>query len=542
MTSEEEYRRRGSYTHGVGRRSRFSGDVTAQYNLILGKHFIMANAAASMSENTSREISYSAEGFPSDRLNDMAFALQYALNGKPAGSENTVRDVGFTGLVSYLFDERYMADLTLRMGASSVYSPKTRWTHFWSAGAGWNMHKEAWMENADWVKRLKLRTSIGTTGNQNTTSAQTTTTYNYYSDTYYRGFRPGQSAGGYSAGAHILRLANESLLWQEELAFNAGLDATLGRFTMVFDYYISTTNNMVSDISLPPSTGYFTVIENVGKVRNEGWEFRLVYNIINRPRLFMNLTGAVASNKNTLLELSDAMRYFNSYMDDKVADRIDGGRWQPVPRYVEGGSVNSIWAVPSLGINPENGREIYVRPDGSTSYTWSPLYQQIVGDARERYRGNFGLNGEWRNFGWTVMCRFSLGADHYNSTLVQKVENADLRWNVDRRVFLGRWSEDNREAPFKRLAPYNDAQGNYVTNPRTQPTSRFVQRRNELDIAAVSLYYDFRDVEAVRRLGFNRLRLGFNMNEIHKFSSIKVERGTTYPFARTMQFSLSAEF
>ena len=85
-----------------------------------------------------------------------------------------------------------------------------------------------------------------------------------------------------------------------------------------------------------------------------------------------------------------------------------------------------------------------------------------------------------------MTCLFTAGCDYYNQTLVDKVENADLTYNVDRRILYGRWSEDNKNAPFKTLEPYNDENGNYIAAPKTEPTSRFVQRRNELTISSIS--------------------------------------------------------
>jgi hypothetical protein len=183
-----------------------------------------------------------------------------------------------------------------------------------------------------------------------------------------------------------------------------------------------------------------------------------------------------------------------------------------------------------------------MRPDGSTTYQYSSQYQQIAGDSREKYRGNFGLNGEYKGFGMSVICRFLGGGDYYNTTLVQKVENVDVNNNVDRRVLTGRWSEDNRYAPYKRIEPYTDINGNWVAIPTTQPTSRFVQRRDELSIGSISAYYDLGRLAYVKNMGLNRLRLAFNMNELYTFSTIKAERGTDYPFARTMSLSLTAEF
>ena len=120
-----------------------------------------------------------------------------------------------------------------------------------------------------------------------------------------------------------------------------------------------------------------------------------------------------------------------------------------------------------------------------------------------------------------------------------------MLYNVDERVLTGRWRYPGQEALFKRLGTYSvdpDGDNVYVTlDEKTRATSRFVQDRNELDIAAISFYYDFNE-KVLDALGFERLRFMFNMNEVHKFSSIKIERGTLYPYARSMSFSLTANF
>jgi TonB-linked SusC/RagA family outer membrane protein len=541
MTSETDRLRRGLYSHGVGRMNRYSGDFSVQYNKAINDHLLMTNFAYNIGETGSYELDYEAEGFPSDKMNSMMFARAFALDGKPRGSENTVRDLGVVGVLGYSYDNRYMADVTLRTGASSQYAPDKRWGMFWSTGVGWNVHNEKWAKNINWFDRLKLRSSIGSTGTQNISSYLTITTYNYYTDNFYRAYRE-QNPFATELGVHILRLANDELLWQQKLDFNIGFETTIARLTASFDYYIETTNNLVTDLSIPPSTGFRSISENAGQVENKGIDLSLNYQLIKKRDFFLNISGAFSLNTNKLKKISDALRSFNDLQDALVSSNVDGGRWNPVRRYVEGSSMNAIWAVPSLGINPQNGNEIYVRPDGTTTYVWSAANQQIVGDHREKYRGNLGISGEYKGFGASLTCRFLGGGQLYNSTLVQRVENANIYENVDKRVFDGRWSEDNRFAPYKRLQPYRDANGNWVSVPFTQPTSRFVQNRNEFDIASVNIYYNLHRFNVIKQFGFTRLRVAFNMNELHKFSSIKVERGTSYPFARTLSFSVTAEF
>ena len=530
--TDDRFLRRGSYQQNTGKYTNLNGDLTIQYSKTFDKHLLMANFAFSISEKKNSEVVHYAEGFPSDRMDDITFALQYAENKTPYGNESITRDIGFTGVLGYTYDDRFLADLTIRENASSQFGADNRWGLFWSAGIGWNIHNEKFMRELDWVKQLKIRGSIGTSGSQSFESYQAIATYKYYTDVSYTGM----------LGAYVMRLANDNLKWQEKMDYNAGIDARIWKFSFTFDYYESITDNLIVDLSLPTSVGFSSVKENIGKVKNSGFDIAFTYNIFSKGTGFLNLTGSLTTNKNKIMKLSDAMRAFNERQDELVSTKEDGGRSKPVLRYVEGGSLNSIWAVPSLGINPANGREIYVRPDGTTTYTWQASDQQIVGNSQEKFRGNFGFNGEYQGFGLSVIARFTAGGDYYNQTLVDKVENADLKQNVDKRLLYGRWSEKNKDAPFKTLQPYNDANGNYISAPKTEPTSRFVQRKNEMTISSISAWYDWRDREWLDKAGISRLKLAFNMNDVCTISTIKMERGTSYPFARTMSFSLAVEF
>lgn len=175
------------------------------------------------------------------------------------------------------------------------------------------------------------------------------------------------------------------------------------------------------------------------------------------------------------------------------------------------------------------------------TYNWNVNDMIVCGDSESKYRGNFGVNGEYKGIGLSVVFRYLGGGKMYNQTLVDRVENIDVYYNVDRRVLSGRWQEPGQHADYKILGDYWDSENEVWVNEKTRATSRFVQKRNELDFASLTAYYDFKR-EWIQKIGLERLKLSFYMNDICKFSSIKVERGLDYPFARTMSFALSATF
>ena len=208
-------------------------------------------------------------------------------------------------------------------------------------------------------------------------------------------------------------------------------------------------------------------------------------------------------------------------MDNKVTT--------PSVKYYEGCSMTAIWAVPSLGIDPQNGKEIYRKKDGSVTYTYDVNDQVVCGDTQPKWNGNFGLNGEIHGWGWNITMNYRWGGQIYNQTLVDKVENAELQYNVDRRVLSDRWQKPGNAALYKAISDQSI----------TYPTSRFVSDYSLFTLSSLTLSYDFRNCRFVRNSFLERLKISAYTNDLFVISSVKTERGTDYPFART--FSLSAQ-
>jgi len=530
-TTDEEKARRGSYQVNNGKSTYLSGDFNLNYSKEVNRHSLFGNVGFNLSERNFSEIIHKVEGFASDRMSNIIFGRDYALDSRPVGVDGVTRDIGFLGAASYTWDNRFLTDLTLRTNASSQFGNNKRWAKFWSLGVGWNLHRENFLRDAGWIDQLKVRGSLGSTGNQNFNTNTSIATYQYYLESLYQGF----------PGSYLTNLANPDLQWESKFDYNAGIDARIKGLTLRADYYESFTKNLLTDITLPPSTGFPLVKDNLGRVKNTGFEVFASYLVWSSGKNFINLNAGLETNKNKIVELSNSMKGYNDRMDKLAADRSNN---KVVNKYVDGMSMNAIWAVPSLGIDPATGNEIYLDRNGNTTYTWNASDMIVAGNSLPEYQGIFGFNGEYKNFGLGITGRYLGGGQLYNQTLVDRVENIDMNYNVDRRVLTGRWLQPGQHASFKRLGQYSQLiEGSNSTtsvDEKTRATTRFVQDRNELTIGAINAYYDF--TELVNSKRFQRLRASFNMNEVATFSSIRIERGLQYPFARTLSFSLSATF
>ena len=405
------------------------------------------------------------------------------------------------------------------MSGSSVYGADNRWGSFWSAGIGWNVHYESFLSGQEWLNQLKLRASVGYTGSQNFNPYQAMATYKYFTSAEYDNI----------VGAYLMGMANDKLKWQQTRDINIGFDARLFEgLTLRFDYYISNTDNLLVDFDLSGSTGFSTFKENLGEVQNRGFDATLSWKLYNDVETdsYFTLFGSVSSNKNKIVKISDALTKSNEAQDSE-----DVNPSKPYTRFEEGQSTSAIWAVRSLGIDPATGNEMFLDRNGRKTYKWNINDQVVCGESNPKAQGNFGFNAEYKGIALNCSFSYKLGGDYYNQTLVDRVENVDIQYNVDRRVFTGTWKKAGDVTFFKRISD---------TPTTTRPTSRFVERLNELSLASLNVSYDFRHVNISKFV--ERLKLSFYLTDVFRVSTVKAERGLEYPFARTYSFGLQATF
>lgn len=547
--------RKGSYDILEGDKKVLSGDLFMDYRKTLGeKHFINSTFGLQMTNEEYKDVTYKAEGFPSVKMDDILFARQYTKGTKPDGSDSVIRE--FSGLMqtNYAYDNRFLFDGTLKMTGSSQYGANKRWGLFWSLGAGWNVHNEPWMESLN-IQELKLRASVGTTGARAPVAYAGISAYTFETSRGYKG----------QIGAQLMSMRNADLKWQEKMDQNIGIDLTLfKKFNLTFDYYNNLTKNSIINKSLPPSNGFVEVQENVGEIENKGFDLSVSYTAWQKSETRSNLvfTCTVGHNENMIKSLSSAMKEYNQRINDIYTNSEKRQNSSPLQKFYEGVSMNAIWAMKSNGIDPSNGMEVFVKKDGTTTYEYLPEEQQIVGNSLPDYIGNLGMNFQHNGFGVNVGFYYRYGGQVYNYTLAEKVEAYDLRYNVDKRVLKGQWQKPGDVKPYRPNPAYyldNDnavipdfidiGNGTMIANNTnayyiapTSPTERFMFDDNYVSLSNVSISYDFWRHNFIKKLGLSRLKFVLGGNNLYEWSSVDIERGTDYPFARTFTFAITATF
>ena len=497
----------------------YDGNVTLNYNTLVNeKHIIYAGAGLEVTQNDNNSHGFIMTGFPDDRYSDPAFAIQYKKETKPSSSESKSRAIGFFANGNYSYDDRYFADVSVRIDGSSKFGADKKYAPFWSAGAGWNVHNEKFFKHTK-ISMLKLRYSYGVTGNQEFSAYQAKTMFQFNTDRLYN--------SGISAA--LMGYGNPDLEWQNQYQSNYGFDFGYAkdRIRLQFNYYQKKTEGMLTSVSVAPSLGLpsNTFTSNLGKIQNKGVEVNLNAVLIrDQGKDFeWSVMLQAAHNKNKIMEISTALKNIN--------EKNNQDKTTPAAVYEEGESMSAIKAVPSLGIDPTTGQELFMKKDGTITYTWDATDKVICGDSEPKVFGNVGTNLYWKGWNLNMVFKYDLGADYYNSTLAERVEGANPRYNAERRVLNNRWKEPGQHALYKNIKEYTT----------TYISSRFVQKENTLQLTSLSLSYDL-NREWIRKFGLNTMRLSFYMNDVFRASTVKNERGLDYPFQRSFVFGLNIGF
>ncbi len=516
---EEEETRKGLYTHNLGKNMNYEGDLAVTFGrLFAERHMVNAVGGFNFSTTKATRNGYEATGFTEDQFGAPSFANGFTDGGKPKYSESQKRAASFYLNGGYSYDNRYLLDFNYRSDGASMFGTNNRFRNTWSVGIGWNLHNEGFLRGKDLFQLLKLRVSVGNPGNQNFSAYQAFSTYKFNSMTNIFG-----------SGLILNALGNKDLAWQETINYNLGADITTwdNRINVTVDWYKKITDPLLAYITTPGSMGVKTMAMNAGEQHTNGVEVTLKVSPIYRPhdRIHWNISLNGVHEKAKYVNIGNA---FSSLNDEQKASLAG------TTRYYDGGSPTAIWAVRSAGIDPATGQELFIKKDGSYSFTYDTADEVVVGDTEPKLEGVLGTTFYWKGLSVGCYFRYSLGAQVFNEAVFQKVENIgtdEVYFNQDKRALYDRWSPDNREAGYKGISLVQ------VTNK----SSRFVMDENTLSSESFNVGYEFTQ-PFVRKMGLSALNFQATMNDIFRCSSVKSERGIDYPFARTISFSLSATF
>lgn len=335
-----------SLSKGMGIIFNWNWTNTLNYNKTFNeKHNLGVLAGVEAIQNTNRQQWGTDRDFP-----DQSDYLRYLGNGLTLNKGATETATGWSllsafGRINYNYENRYIAEFVIRADGSSRFSEDNRWGVFYSGSIGWNIQKENFLKDVDWLNQLKLRLSMGQSGNQEIGL------YNYLS-IVSPGFNYPYGATVYN-GYAVTSLGNVNTTWETTTTYDIGLDLAFleDRLSVVLDYYWRYTSDMLVPVPLPPSGGSASPpFVNAGEVLNQGFEFEASWREI-KPNFKYEISGNISFLKNEVLALGGGRPI--------AAGRVDNGVFATLTE--EGYPIGSFFMYEMDGIF-QNDIDIFSSP------------------------------------------------------------------------------------------------------------------------------------------------------------------------------------
>jgi len=432
----------GAGTGGIasiqtGRKDYVSVEGTLNYNKQFGENSLSGVVGTTYEYFQTKTFAGDARGFALPDLGTNAIGSGDPLLNNLGSGRTQAKFISYLARVNYSLKDKYLLTASFRADGSSRFGENNKFGYFPSAAIAWKMHKEGFMGDAEWVSELKPRFSIGSTGNASIGNELTYQTFSagnqvLFGDSFYSTIVPS-------------RISNPDLTWEKAVQIDVGFDFGLweNRLTGSFDYFNKETTDLLVSIPQPMNTGFTGQIQNMGGVRNQGFELTLSYDVIRTTDLYWNLSGNFSTLKNEVLNIGDR------------GDIIHGGLSQ-LPDFAiitPGEALNSyygyivdgIWqtdddfSVTNDNVSPGDIKFRDITPDG----TINSEDRTIIGDPIPDFTWGLTSNLQYKNFSLDVVMQGVQGMDKLNGNLANSMFPNNFRQNRIATPLLERWTPEN---------------------------------------------------------------------------------------------------
>jgi TonB-linked SusC/RagA family outer membrane protein len=447
--------------------------------------------------------------------------------------ETDRRIVGGFGRVQYDYNRTYLLTASFRYDGASNLGANNKWGFFPGISAGWNLHEEDFWSAvpASFISNLKLRASYGVAGN-------------------ISGLSDFQAQGQYSVGSEYAgvpavqntRLTNQDLQWERSTTFDVGLDlgAYNDRITLIADYYRRLTDNLLTGFQLPRSTGFTSILTNLGALRNTGVELELGADIIQSEDFMWNATLNAAWNRNEIVELPENQNENNRIGGIQVYDP-ESGEYVWVGGLQEGRPLGNMYAYNHLGVYTteeqlaDAPRDQLIPGEDKTKRLGDAIFEDVDGngviDPRDRvYAGNvypdwtggFSSLLQYKNVSLRVRADFATGHTIRNHTLATLNGQFQGDINISKEV-LDSWQEPGDQTNIPRYYWADQL----AHNNMFRGTTYYYEDGDYLAIREITLSYDLPE-RWTSPLGLSRSNIyatGSNLGYITEYKGLLPEEG-----------------
>lgn len=425
--------------------------------------------------------------------------------------------MSFFGVARYNYDNKYYLQASLRTDGSSRFGSKNRWGTFWSVGASWNIHKEHFMDNVEFINMLKLRGSYGISGNFNIG--------NYAQYGLY-------GAGQYNGNSVMVptQPSNPDIGWENNTGYNAGLDfALFDRITGSVDVYSRKTLDMLLAYPLSRTSGFSSITTNIGSIKNEGIEFMLDGTLITGNNFEWSAGFNVAHNNSTILDLGKDEQFIpgNNRLVHKVGEHL-----------------YSFYLYDYAGVNPANGDAMWYNENGELTNNYAQARRIIAGTPEPKLTG--GINTKLAAYGVTLDVNLEYKWGNLVSIEENRYANSDgYSWpNTGANTQLDYWTTPGQIARNPKPIANNTTSSNGYRSTRWLYDGSYLRLKN------ITLSYNLPRA-VVNKMKMQNLRVyasAVNLYTFHNVDFWDPERGVDgcgfgiYPMSKKIIGGIEVSF
>ena len=433
---------------------------------IAKKHDLNVMAGYTYQQETYKPLSMSGTGFISDEPGVYNMANAKLQKPASAGYSKWVL-ASWLGRINYSYAGRYMATFSMRADGSSRYSEGHKWGYFPSAALAWRISDEKFMKPLTWLDNLKLRLGYGETGSS---------AIGAYATLAMMSTAQVTTGNGIEIAYYPSRNFTSDLRWETTEQWNIGLDLAMfnSRLRMTADYYIKNTRNLLNNVPMALSTGFTSSIQNIGKMRNKGFELTIDYDAIRNKDMFWTVSGNISANRNKVVKLYGGTDiHGSSYPYVNI-----GGSYVNLIR--EGEPLGVFYTYKEDGYD-ENGHIKYVDFNEDGKITDADRY--ISGDPNPDFFYGLSSTFNYKGLELSVLFQGTVGNDIFNGV---EISNLDYGYglNCSRDVLYSHWDASNT-AEQNANAKYPIISEKQTINI----SNRFIENGSYLRLKNISLGY-----------------------------------------------------
>jgi TonB-linked SusC/RagA family outer membrane protein len=526
----------------TGRKDYVTAEGTLNYNKKFGNDNLTALLGATYEYFQTKTFTGNARGFALPYLGSDAMGSGDPLQNNLGSGRTQAKFISYLARVNYSLDNKYLVTASIRADGSSRFGENNKFGYFPSGAIAWKMHEEDFLDHVNWISQLKVRASIGSTGNANIGNALTYQTYSpggtlWMGDSFFNTLVPS-------------RLANPNLTWEKSVQYDIGFDFALfnHRINGSIDYFNKETTDLLLNVPQAPNTGFQGQIQNLGGVRNQGVELTLSAGVITSDKFSWNITANMATLKNEVLDIGDRGDLFR-------------GAQSQIPDYTivtPGETIDSYYGYIVDGVWQESDdfsvTESQVKPgdlkyrDINNDNVINAEDRVILGNSLPDFTWGLTNNFSYKNLTLDILLQGVEGVQRLNGNLINTYSPNDFRRNRIAEPLLNRWTPENPTNDYPSFVnPTSQGGPNAMINSRTVEDASYVR------LQSVRLGYKL----PVDKINFiNHLSVyvtGQNLFTITDYSGVDPAANAAgdntraldfnaYPLPRTFMVGINVEF